>query len=409
MAFTISLAQLAKQLSLPFLPLYAWTGIWTSGMLLTAALTSTCNIVQYLTRFTDEIFSVLISSIFLFEAITDVAKTFTSPASVATKALLTLVCSMVTFGSALTLKGLKTSTYFTKSLRNNLSNFAPAIGVTLGSLVARAARLKYGVAAAALPVLKLPTQFATTTGRPWWIPLLDLPTWARWGAAVPALLATVLLFLDQNITARLVNNPRYKMTKGRDTQNVLDGMHGDMLVLSALTGLTSVFGLPWMAGATTRSAAHVRSLTIVDSKTGEITGTLENRVSGAAIHALIGACVFFAKPRQLLAEVPLPVLSGVFMYLGFTSLQGLELWERIKGLFQDKSVAPKMRWSVAVPRLTTVVYTGIQMACVAAMMRVTKSKIGVISPLMIAVLPLLRLGLMKSGLVKKESMNVLDG
>ena len=405
LAFTISLAQLAKQYTLPLLPLYAWTGLWTSGFLLISALTSTSNIVQHLTRFTDEIFSVLISAIFLFEAVTNVARPFGDASSSASTALLTLTCAVVTFGSALVLKGLKTSICFTKSIRNNLSNFAPAIGVLLGSLVARVARLHYGIL---LPVLSLPaTSFATTTGRPWLVPLLDLPIWARWGVALPAaLLATVLLFLDQNITARLVNNPRYKMTKGRDTENVLDGMHGDMLVLSGLTALTSMLGLPWMAGATTRSAAHVRSLSVVNDK-GEITKTIENRVSGAAIHALIGACVLFRGPRLLLAQVPLPVLSGVFLYLGFTSLQGLELWDRICGLFHDASVAPPTRWSNQSVKTTTL-FTLVQMACVASMMRVTKSQIGVISPLLIAMLPVLRVGLLKSGLVKKESMSLLD-
>ena len=406
LAFSISLAQLAHRLTLPFLPLYAWTGLWTGGMLLIAALTSASNLVKYLTRFSDEIFSILISTIFLFEALSDVAKTFATPASSATKALLTLTCTSITFGSATVLRGLKNSVFFSKSIRDNLSNFAPAIGVVLGSLAARAARMKYGAAAAALPALSLPTKFATTNGRPWLIPLMDLPTWARWAACLPAALATVLLFLDQNITARLVNNPRYKMVKGRDERNILDGMHGDMFVLSILTAVSSMFGLPWMAGATTRSAAHVRSLSLFDAD-GNIKGTLENRVSGASIHALIGASVVFSWPRKVLSQVPLPVLSGVFLYLGFTSLQGLELWDRIQGLFHDTSVAPKTRWS-AVPRKVTSLLTTVQMACVASMMWVTKSSFGVVSPLMIALLPLLRLGLMRSGLVKKEDMQTLD-
>jgi hypothetical protein len=406
LAFTISLAQLADRMALPFLPLYAWTGLWTAGMLLVSALTSASNLVKYLTRFTDEIFSVLISSIFVVGAVTDVAKTFTSPVSTGTKALLTLTCAMVTFGSSIILKGLKNSVYFTKSIRNNLSNFAPAIGVTLGSLVARAVRVKYGSAVAALPVLSLPIKFATTTGRPWLIPLMDLPVWARWGAILPALLATVLLFLDQNITARLVNNPRYKMKKGRTMGNVLDGMHGDMLVLSLLTAITSLVGLPWMVGATARSIVYVRSLLLLD-EAGSIRGTMENRVTGVAIHVLIGACVLFSGPRMLLSQVPLPVLSGVFMYLGLTSLQGLELWDRMKELFQDSSVAPTTRWSV-VPNKSRRIVTGVQMACVGLMMWVTNSSLGVILPLIVALLPVLRLGLIKSGLVQKESMDVLD-
>jgi len=405
LAFTISLFQLAKSTSVPFLPLYAWTGLWTAGMLMTASLTSASNIVKYLSRFTDEIFSTLISAIFLFEAVSDVVKTFISPLSTATKALLTLTCASVTFGSAMALRSLKNSIYFTKSIRNNLSNFAPAIGVLLGSLAARAMRLNF--LGCHLPSLSLPTKFATTTGRPWLIPMLDLPVWARWGACLPAAFLAVLLFLDQNITARLVNNPRYKMEKGRDKGSLLDGTHGDLFVISILTGLCSVVGLPWMAGATTRSAAHVRSLSIFDDD-GNIKGTLENRVTGASIHALIGACVIFSWPRMLLSQVPLPVLSGVFMYLGLTSLQGLELWDRILGLFQDPSVAPKSLWSAVVPRKTTTVFTLVQMSCVAAMMWVTKSPFGVMSPVMVAFLPLLRQLLVKDKVVDKDSMEILD-
>lgn len=405
LAFTISLFQLSKSMSVPFLPLYAWTGMWTAGMLMAASLTSASNIVAKLTRFTDEIFSVLISTIFLVAALSDVIKTFTSPLSSATKALLTLTCACVTFGSAIALRGLKTSVYFTKSIRNNLSNFSPAIGVVLGSLVARAMRLNF--LGCQLPSLSLPTKFATTNGRPWLIPLMDLPVWARWSACLPAAFLTVLLFLDQNITARLVNNPRFKMTKGRDEGSLIDGTHGDLFVLGILTGLCSLVGLPWMAGATTRSAAHVRSLSILDDD-GNIAGTLENRVTGASIHGLIGACVVFSWPRTVLSEVPLPVLSGVFMCLGFTSLQGLDLWDRILGLFQDSSVAPKTRWS-SVPRKTTTIFTLVQMGCVAGMMMVTKSSFGVISPLLIAFLPFLRMLLAKTKVVDQKSMELLDG
>jgi len=407
LAFSISLAQLASRLSLPFLPLYAWTGLWTAGILLASALTSASNLVRYLTGFTDEIFSVLISTIFLVGAVQEVAQTFVLPTSTATKALLTLLCASVTFVTSIILKGLNKSAYFSKRVRNNLSNFAPAVGVAVGSLVAHAACLKYGSAAARLPVLSLPAKFSTTTGRPWLVPLMDLPVWARWGAAAPALLAAVLLFLDQNITARLVNNPRYRQVKGRDTESLLDGMHGDMLVLSLLTAVTSVVGLPWMAGATTRSAAHVRSLSLTD-RDGNIEGTLENRVSGAAIHALIGACVLLPAPRALLSQVPLPVLSGIFLYLGLTSLQGLELWDRFQGLFQDSSVAPQQRWSTAVPKKVTNLFTVVQMACIYAMMKLKESSYGVVFPLIIALMPVLRFTLVKTGIISKESMDILD-
>lgn len=406
LAFVACLAQLAKATNLPFLPLYTWTGIWTSAILFVSALTSGSNLVKYLTRFTDEIFSTLISTIFIIEAVSDVARTFSSPVSTFTKALLTLVLASTTYIVSTLLKSLRQSVFFTKTIRNTISNFAPSIGVVTGALVARWARLSQGTATAGLPTLSIPDVFGTTSGRPWLVPFMDLPVWARWAAILPALMATVLLFLDQNITVRLVNNPRWKMTKGRRKNNVLDGMHADMLVISLLTLGQSLLGIPWLVAATVRSLSHVRALSKYDSQ-GKVEGTMEQRVTGVAIHALIGCCVLFNKPRMLLKQVPLPVLMGLFMYLGTSSLPGNEMWERVIGLFKDKSVAPKERWS-SVPAKIVNMFTFIQVVCLGAMLWVKESPIGVLFPVIIALLAPIRFGLEKTGIVEKKYMDVLD-
>ena len=235
---------------------------------------------------------------------------------------------------------------------------------------------------------------------------MDLPVWARWGAFLPALMATVLLFLDQNITVRLVNNPQYKMEKGRRKSNMLDGMHADMLVISILTFLTSLVGLPWLVAATVRSISHVRALSIFDSA-GKLKSTIEQRITGLSIHTLIGACVLFDKPRSVLTQIPTPVLMGLFMFLGTSALPGNEMWERIKELFMDSKIAPKARWS-AVPKNVTMLFTAIQIACLGAMVYVKESPIGVLFPVIIALLAPLRFGLEKFGVISKENMDILD-
>jgi HCO3- transporter family len=403
LAFVATLAQLANILKVPFLPLYAWTGLWTAAILLACSLTSASNLVKYLTRFTDEIFSTLISAIFVVEAVSDVGRTFAT--STLTKALLTLVTASATYTIATTLKKLRRGVYFPRSVRNTVSNFAPTIGVVSGALIARWARLAHGTAAAGLPALSMPAVFGTTTGRPWLVPLLDLPVWARWAAILPALMATVLLFLDQNITVRLVNNPRFKMNKGRS--NILDGMHLDLLVIALLTAGQSLLGIPWLVAATVRSLSHVGALSKYNPD-GSIAGSTEQRVTGVAIHTLIGACVLLPKPRTLLAQVPLPVLMGLFMYLGISALPGNEMWERIIGLFKDREIAPKQRWTDTVPTKVTNTFTLVQVACLGAMFWVKESPIGVLFPILIALLAPLKFSLEKVGVVKKEYMEILD-
>jgi len=422
LAFVACLSQLAAATQLPFLPLYAWTGLWTSLILFLSSLTSASNLVQYLTRFTDEIFSLLISTIFIVEASSDILSTFSSPTTSFAKALLTLTIAFTTFSTSAILKSLRNTPYFTKTIRNNISNFAPTLGVLAGSILAKWAAHAHG-SYATLPALSIPSStFATTSGRPWIVPLLQLPLWARLASFFPALMATVLLFLDQNITVRVVNNPQYKMTKGRrgnhNRSNVLDGMHADMLIISFLTAATSLVGLPWLVAATVRSISHVRALSKFNEQ-GQIVGTIEQRVTGMAIHALIGSCVLFSKPRALLTQVPLPVLMGLFLFLGTSALPGNEMFERIKALFQEKyssgssdttssTQRKTFRWTNKVPTKVVNYFTLLQVACLYAMFWVKSSPVGVLFPIIIAMLSPLRFALEKYNVIDKKYMDILD-
>lgn len=43
----------------------------------------------------------------------------------------------------------------------------------------------------------------------------------------------------------------------------------------------------------------------------------------------------------MLIQIPLPVTSGLFLYLGVSGLGGNEMWERTKLLVTDKKLRPK--------------------------------------------------------------------
>jgi hypothetical protein len=197
------------------------------------------------------------------------------------------------------------------------------------------------------------------------------------------------------------------MEKGRRKKNVLDGMHADMFVISLLTLAQSLLGLPWLVAATVRSLSHVGACQKYDEN-GNENGTIEQRVTGFSIHFLIGCCVLFSKPRQLLSNLPLPVLMGLFLYLGTTGLGGNQMFERIAGFFKDKNVAPKEPWTDKVPSKVVTLFTIIQLACLSAMLWVKESKYGVLFPVVIAMLAPLRFALERTDIIKKEYMEVLD-
>ena len=103
--------------NIPFLPVYSWIGIWSSALLYLSAFFSTSNVVEYFTRFTDDIFSSLISVIFIYEAVYNLAKGFLSPSVSGLNAGFSTIIALTTFFTANTLSKIRKSPYLNRSLR----------------------------------------------------------------------------------------------------------------------------------------------------------------------------------------------------------------------------------------------------------------------------------------------------
>eukprot|EP00549_Striatella_unipunctata_P002892 CAMPEP_0118719538 /NCGR_PEP_ID=MMETSP0800-20121206/29550_1 /TAXON_ID=210618 ORGANISM="Striatella unipunctata, Strain CCMP2910" /NCGR_SAMPLE_ID=MMETSP0800 /ASSEMBLY_ACC=CAM_ASM_000638 /LENGTH=106 /DNA_ID=CAMNT_0006626957 /DNA_START=227 /DNA_END=543 /DNA_ORIENTATION=+ len=104
-----------------------------------------------------------------------------------------------------------------------------------------------------------------------------------------------------------------------------------MVALGLITAFTSIAGLPWMCGATVQSMNHVRSMTKSEyndeSGTLEVTGVIETRLTGLLTHALILGTLWLL---PLLGYLPIPVVSGIFLFLGRKLMSGNSFLVRIK-------------------------------------------------------------------------------
>ena len=65
-------------------------------------------------------------------------------------------------------------------------------------------------------------------------------------AAGPALLAFILVFLDDGITWHLINSPHHKLTHG-------EAYNYDTIIIGIAIAVNSLLGLPWLVAATVRS------------------------------------------------------------------------------------------------------------------------------------------------------------
>jgi hypothetical protein len=170
-------------------------------------------------RFTDEIFANLISFIFIYEACKGLAGPLQDPSADPAAALLALHVAVVTFGVAAALFQLRASALRPKRLRDLLADFAPTLGVACGCGVAWATQRRWPQLP--LPRLAVPVVLEPTSGRRWLVDLGALPVWARWAAAGPALMVSVLLFFDQTITTRIVNGKGNRLQKGKTAPRVV--------------------------------------------------------------------------------------------------------------------------------------------------------------------------------------------
>ena len=355
--FTAILFDYCNKNNIDFLPAYAWVGIWTGVILLILAVTDASCLMRYFTRFTDEIFAALISLIFIYEAVEKLLDVFhrahAGDSIGYDVAMLSLLLALGTFYVASSLSALRKSKFMVSTVREFLSDFGPTIAIISMTAIAL-----YWRGTVELDPLPAPSSFQTTTGRPWLVPFLDAPSWVIWLSIIPALLCSVLVYLDQNITARLVNSSDNNLQKG-------ESYHLDLGVVGILVAVCSLFGLPWLVAATVRSLNHVRSLAtteeVVDSFGDHHTQILhvrENRLTGIAIHLMIGLSLLLL---PFLKYVPLTVLFGLFLYMGIVSMKGNQFFQRLSLWATDPALYPRTHFVRRVPALRMHLFTAIQL------------------------------------------------
>ncbi len=406
--FTIILYELCRDMGLGehFLGVYGWVGIWTAAMTVVLAVTNASNLMRYFTRFTDEIFSALMSLIFIYKAVEGIVEAFqesgASAVGSSVNALLALVLAVGTFYIAMTLARFRSSKYLFPWMREFLADFGPSIALCAMIVVAW-----WLGDASTIETLDAGGSTAAGVGRSsWLVDLGSVPGWVKLAAAGPAALATVLVFLSQNITARLVNSPQNRLEKG-------ESYHWDLAVIGLLIGGCSVVGWPWMVAATVRSLAHIRALSDVEEEVRannptreHIIHVIETRVSGVAIHLLIAGTLLVL---PLLSYVPMAALYGIFLFMGFVSLRGIQFIERLGLLLMDSSLYPINHYTRRVPIRTIHLFTLVQFICLGVLCIINlhpSRPIRILFPVFIALLVPFRTFL--DGFFDKDNLAFLD-
>uniref|UniRef100_H2S8D3 Anion exchange protein n=1 Tax=Takifugu rubripes TaxID=31033 RepID=H2S8D3_TAKRU len=448
LVFEKILFKFCNDYSLSYLSLRTSIGLWTAFLCLVLVATDASSLVCYITRFTEEAFAALICIIFIYEALeklfhlgehypvnmhneldrlTVYSCQCSPPANVTDKLvqrwnqsgftpdsipwnnLSVSMCSKLegeflgpacghhgpyipdvlfwsiilfftTFFLSSFLKQFKTERYFPTKVRSTISDFAVFITIMIMVLV----DYLMGIPS---PKLNVPDRFEPTSKNRGWLidPLGSNPWWTLPMAALPALLCTILIFMDQQITAVIINRKEHKLKKGC-------GYHLDLLVVSVMLGICSIMGLPWFVAATVLSISHVNSLKVESgcSAPGEqpkFLGIREQRITGLMIFVLMGCSVFMTSALKF---IPMPVLYGVFLYMGASSLKGIQFFDRIKLFGMPAKHQPDLIYLRYVPLWKVHIFTLVQLTCLVLLWVIKASAAAVVFPMMVLALVFVR-------------------
>ncbi|NWU20172.1 B3AT protein, partial [Dyaphorophyia castanea] len=327
-----------------------WIGFWLILLVLVVVACEGSFLVRYLSRYTQEIFSFLISLIFIFETFSklvtifkdhpltrhyNVQPDFQPGLPEPNTALLSLVLMAGTFFLAFFLRKFKNSSFLPGKVRRLIGDFGVPISIFIMALADFFIKDTY------TQKLSVPKglQVTNSSARGWFIHPMGkdspFPIWMMFASVIPALLVFILIFLETQITTLIVSKPERKLVKGT-------GFHLDLLLIVAMGGLAALFGMPWLSATTVRTITHANALTVMSkaSAPGEKSQILEvkeQRISGLLVAVLIGVSILM---EPILRFIPLAVLFGIFLYMGVTSLFGIQLFDRILLLLKPPKYHP---------------------------------------------------------------------
>lgn len=286
-------------------------------------------------------------------------------------ALFCTILTLGTFSLAYYLKLFRNSHFLGRNARRALGDFGVPISIAIFVLI------DYMIPQVYTEKLSVPEGLSPSdeTRRGWIIPLDGVPGWMPFVAGIPALLVYILIFMETHISELIVDKPERGLKKG-------SGLHMDIVLLCFLNTVCGFFGMPWHCAATVRSVTHVSAVTIMSrthapGESPHITDVKEQRISGFFVSLMVGLSVTMA---PILRLIPMSVLFGVFLYMGIASMSGVQFFERLRLFFMPVKHHPQVPFVRRVPSWKMHIFTAVQIMALAMLWAVKSSAFSLAFP-----------------------------
>ncbi|XP_014779810.1 solute carrier family 4 member 11 [Octopus bimaculoides] len=365
--YTKIIYSICEDFDIDFPAMFGCVGLWNTFFLFIYSFFDLSILMQWSTRSSEEIFALFIAIAFTVDSFKSCAQNFDSFYNIQCpdsnissnltngletcapeKSVLYLFLLLATLWVGVSLFNFKNTPYLTSAKREMFSDYALPASVIIMSFVG----------AYLFRDIKLGESFDPDTMDTSinLVPFSKLNAGAVFGGMGLGFCLSLLFFMDQNISAALVNAPQNKMKKGT-------AYHWDLFVVGVINGVLSLFAFPWLHAALPHSPLHVLALADVEERVDQghvyqtIVNVRETRLTAIFSHILIGLSLLIL---NYLAYIPNPVLYGLFLFVAVTSLYDNQLFERFCLLFTEQSAYPPNHYIRQVPQRKMHLFTGLQ-------------------------------------------------
>ncbi|KAH7840071.1 hypothetical protein Vadar_012304 [Vaccinium darrowii] len=251
-----------------FLAWAGWVCVWTAVLLFLLAIFNACTIISRFTRLAGELFGMLISVLFIQQAIKGVVSEFSVPTSenpheekfqfqwLYTNGLLGIIFSFGVLLTALKSRRARSWRYATGWVRSFIADYGVPLMVLLWTALSYCVPGKVPTGVPRRLLSPLPWEAGSLYH---WTVVKDMGKVSVayiFIAIVPAVMIAGLYFFDHSVAAQMAQQKEYNLKNP-------SAYHYDLFLLGFMTLFCGLLGLPPSNGVLPQSPMHTRSLAVL--------------------------------------------------------------------------------------------------------------------------------------------------
>lgn len=245
-----------------------WVCVWTALLLVLLAVFNACTIITRFTRVAGELFGMLITVLFLQEAIKGVVSEFSIPHAenpneekyhfqwLYTNGLLAVIFTFGVLFTSLKSRSARSWKYGTGWFRGFIADYGVPLMVLLWSALSYSVPGKIPSGVPRRLVCPLPWESASLYH---WTVIKDMgkvPVTYIFAAIIPAVMVAGLYFFDHSVASQLAQQKEFNLKKP-------SAYHYDILLLGIMTLICGLLGIPPSNGVLPQSPMHTKSLAVL--------------------------------------------------------------------------------------------------------------------------------------------------